>query len=331
MTSREIVIRTLEFQSPERIAMGLPAPYPNDMCWGSAAPDPSRPEMPWQQLPDGTGKRIDEWGNTWARLNSTSMGEVSKGALQTWEMMKNHPWPNYALTARYERAKKEYDSNPDKFKMFFLPGFPFAVARYMRRMEQFLADILLDEDNAVALLGKAEEIIADSIRGAAAAGADAVMFAEDWGTQDRLLVSPRTWRKIFKPGFLRLCSLAHEHDLYVFMHSCGYIHEVIGDLIETGINVLQLDQPRLMGVERLADEFGGKVTFWSPVDIQKVLQTRDAARIEADAKLMIERLGMQGRGGFIAGYYGSNEGIGLTPDWQDIACKAFVKYGTKAL
>ena len=330
MDSREIVVRTLELQSPDRIAMSLPEPYPNDFCWGGAAPDPACPGTDWQQQPDGRWLRVDEWGNTWARVESISMGEVAKGALQTWEQMQTHTWPNYALASRYDRARKLYVENPTKFRMLFLPGFPFAVSRYLRRMEQFLADLLLDEANVVQLLLKVEGILADSIRGAAGAGADAVMFAEDWGTQNKLLVHPRTWRKIFKPGFRRLCALAHEHKLYVFMHSCGFIYEVVPDIVESGVDVLQLDQPQLMGVNRLADEFGGKVTFWSPVDIQNTLQTKDAARIEADARLMVERLGGGGRGGFIAGYYPSNEALGLDPKWQDIACKAFVKYGTRA-
>ena len=329
MNSREIVIRTLEFQSPDRIAMGLPEPYPNDFCWGAAAADPACPGTEWELQPDGSWLMLDEWGNTWKRLESISKGEVSKGALQTWEAMKTHTWPDYSLAARYEPARKTFAENPTKFKVMGMPGFPFAVARYMRRMEQFLADLLLDEENVVQLLLKVEGILSDSIRGAASAGADAVMFAEDWGTQNKLLVHPRTWRKIFKPGFRRLCALAHDRKLYVFMHSCGYIYEVVPDIVESGVDVLQLDQPQLMGVSRLADEFGGKVTFWSPVDIQNTLQTRDTAKIEADARLMVERLGTGGRGGFIAGCYGSNESIGLEPKWQDIACKAFVKYGSK--
>jgi hypothetical protein len=32
-------------------------------------------------------------------------------------------------------------------------------------------------------------------------------------------------------------------------------------------------------------------------------------------------------GGFIAGYYGGNEAIGLDPSVQEIACKAFARYG----
>jgi hypothetical protein len=155
-------------------------------------------------------------------------------------------------------------------------------------------------------------------------GADAVMFAEDWGTQDRLLVSPRMWRELFRPDFAVLCEAAHRNGLTVWMHSCGYIYDIINDLIECGISVLQLDQPGLFGVDRLAAEFGGRVTFWSPVDIQQVLPTGDAARIEAFARDLVVKLGAGG--GFIAGYYGGNEAIGVRPEWQDIACRAFVKY-----
>ena len=329
MTSRQIVIATLELQTPERLAMSLPAPYPNDFCWGWTAPDPQHPGTDWTPRPDGSWEMVDEWGNTWARLESISKGEVATGALQRWEQLDGFSWPDYSLASRYEPARQQFAKNPGLFRLMGLPGFPFSIARYLRRMDQFLADVLLEENKVIELCARVEGIVADAIRGAAAAGADAVMFAEDWGTQTRLLVSPRTWRKIFQPGFERLCSLARRQRLYVFMHSCGYIREIIPDLIETGIDVFQLDQPQLMGVARLGREFGGKVAFWCPVDIQSTLQSRCAARIEADARLMVEVLGLRGRGGFIAGYYPSNAAIGLEPEWQDAACKAFVKYGTR--
>jgi hypothetical protein len=52
----------------------------------------------------------------------------------------------------------------------------------------------------------------------AKAGADAVFFCEDWGTQERLLVSPGMWREIFAPLYERLCAAAKEAGLYVLMH-----------------------------------------------------------------------------------------------------------------
>ena len=97
----------------------------------------------------------------------------------------------------------------------------------------------------------------------AEAGVDGIMFCEDWGTQIGLMIHPRTWRKVFKPGFARLCQTAHDRQLHVLMHSCGKITDIIPDLVEVGINALQFDQPTLHGVDTLA-EFHGQMTFLVP-------------------------------------------------------------------
>jgi hypothetical protein len=47
------------------------------------------------------------------------------------------------------------------------------------------------------------------------------------------------------------------------------------------------------------------------------------------AKYYIEKLGSLG-GGFVAGYYGSNAAIGVGPELQAVACRAFMKYGDPA-
>lgn len=330
MTSREIVLKTLTFAHPERIAMGLPAPYPNDFCGAGPSEDPAHPETDWIEAKPGRWERTDEWGNTWARIEGFSKGEVCGGALEDWDRLDEIELPDYDLPERYERARETFAAHPDMFRLGHIQGFPFNIARKMRRLDNFLVDVLIEPDRTERLLGMVEEQIGHAIRRLGEAGADGVMFPEDWGTQEQLLVRPELWHRMFKPGFQRLCRTAHQAGVYVFMHSCGYIYEAMEGLIEAGIDLFQFDQPQLYGVDQLADEFGGRVTFWCPVDIQKTLQTRDAELIEADARKMIERLGAKG-GGFIAGYYGSNEAIGLDPRWQDIACRAFVKHGAPDL
>lgn len=326
MTSREIVRKTLTFGRPERIAMSLPAPYPNDFVFAGAGPDQRHHSAGWQEVAPGRWELTDEWGNTWARLEGFSKGEVSRGVLHDWASLNHIELPDYGLPERYEGARRTFAEHKDMFKVGVLPGFPFSIARYMRRLDNFLADVLAEPDNVRRLLEMVEEQVHNAIRQLAEAGADAVMFAEDWGTQDRLLVSPAVWNGMFKPGFERLCRAAHERSVFVLMHSCGFIYEAMDAMIESGIDCFQFDQPELYGIDFLADRFGGRTTFWCPVDIQKTLQTRDPARIGAAARRMIERLGAGG-GGFVAGYYGSNEAIGLDPKWQDVACRAFVRYG----
>lgn len=324
MNSREIVLGTLSYTGTERVAGSMPPPYWNDLSHASLRLQGYDPE--WQDVGDGRQEYVDEWGNTWARVDKYSKGEVANGALVDIEDVYTLPLPDLANPANFARPREVFnDPGNDRFRIGGLPGFPFNIARKIRRLDQFFMDLLLEPEQVSVLLKRIEDLLADVMVQYAAAGADGVMFPEDWGTQKGLMINPDLWRQVFKPGFQRLCSVAHENGLKVLMHSCGKTTAIIPDLIEAGIDLLQFDQPQLHGLDRLA-QFHGQITFWCPVDIQKTLQTHAAAQIEAEAKAMIELLGGP-EGGFIAGYYGGNEAIGLDPKWQDIACRAFTKYG----
>jgi len=158
----------------------------------------------------------------------------------------------------------------------------------------------------------------------AQAGADGIFFCEDWGTQERLLVSPRMWREIFKPLFRRLCAAARARGVHVLMHSCGNVRDILDDLAEVGVNCMQFDQPALYGLESLAARLQGlKLCLYSPVDIQRVLPSGDRARIEAEARRMAELFSGK-RGGFIATNYGDLKGIGVQPEWDRWAYEAFI-------
>jgi uroporphyrinogen decarboxylase len=321
MNSREIVFRTVEFTGPERVAGSMPPPY-----WYDFFDDRymlQNHASQWQSVGGGRQEYVDEWGNTWARLDAYSKGEVVRGAIENIDEVYTAPLPDLANPGNFVGLFNN-ESN-DGFRLGHLPGFPFNIARKMRRLDQFLMDILLEREKICVLLKRIEDLLADTIVLYANAGADAVMFPEDWGMQKGMMINPKMWREVFKPGFDRLCGVAHAQGLKVFMHSCGKITDIIPDLIDVGIDALQFDQPRLHRLEALA-KFHGEITFWCPVDIQVTLPKKDAALIEADAKAMIEKLGGPA-GGFIAGYYPSPEAIGLEPEWQDIACRAFTKYG----
>jgi hypothetical protein len=330
MEAREIVIRSLSFAGAPRIPMTLPGPYPHDVLSADIDRDPEwKPKRTWQ--PERGARWEDEWGNVWARLNNAHNGEVAEGALRDWADADSYVMPALCKPSRYESARKRFADDPHRYRIGGLNGFPFAIMRYLRRMDIFLADLLLHPKQVRRLADRVVDLLVACMDNWARIGADGVFFCEDWGTQERLLVSPTMWRELFKPDFVRLCGAARQRGLAVWMHSCGYVWDIIPDLIECGIAVLQLDQPGLFGVERLAQHFGGRVHFWCPVDIQKVLPTGDPDAIDAFARALVERLGRfgrdSGRAGFIAGYYGANDAIGVRPEWQDHACRAFVKYG----
>jgi len=324
MNSREIVIRTLTYTGPERVAASFPPPYWNDLLQTSYRLGGYEPA--WREVAPGRQEYVDEWGNTWARLDQTSKGEVIRGALDSWDQMDSLILPDLGNRAHYESVVQACQQNAgERFVIGHLPGFPFNIVRKLRRLDQFFMDILLQPEQVRALLDRVQQLLAMAIVAYAESGVDAVMFPEDWGTQTGLMIRPTTWREVFLPDFYALCEVAHRHGVRVFMHSCGKITDIIPDLIASGIDVLQFDQPRLHGIDVLA-RFHGQVTFWCPVDIQQTLQTRDPRAIEAEARELIESLGGP-EGGFIAGYYSDNASIGLEPWVQDVACRAFMRYG----
>lgn len=322
MTSREIVRRTLEYSDPERVARSF---GDSDFCRAGCTAETHATD--WEPVGGGRWERTDEWGNAWARIDPTSKGEVVKGVLDDISAIDEYEFPDYSHSVGYAGVCEGRTEFPDKWLIGSLPGFAFNIARKMRKLDQYLTDLILEKDRMHVLHDRIDAMLEDMIRNYASAGVDSVMFPEDWGTQSQTLISPDMWREEFFPRFEKLCGIAHGLGIHVFMHSCGRIEAIVPGLMEAGIDLLQFDQPDLHGIDALAaHQERGKITFWCPVDIQKTLQLRDEQIIRDKVREMLDKL-WRGRGGLIAGYYTDNASIGLDPKWQECACDEFIQSG----
>jgi uroporphyrinogen decarboxylase len=120
------------------------------------------------------------------------------------------------------------------------------------------------------------------------AGADAVFMADDWGTQRGLMISPDMWRSIFKPYYRTMFAEVHRCGMDTILHSCGNIFEIIGDLIDIGLDVLDPIQPIAMDIDEVARHFGGHIAFCGTVDVQQLMvfgtprEVKDAIRRTID-------------------------------------------------
>ncbi len=322
MTSKEIVHRTLDYSNPERVAHSFGN---SDLCGINCFAKTHA--TGWKEIEQERWERTDEWGNTWGRVDPTSKGEVVKGVLENISDMDSYKFPDYSRHDDYNNVADRCLELPDKWILGNIPGFAFNIARKMRKLDQYLMDLVLEKKRMHELHDRIDNMVADMIRNYAASGVDGVMFCEDWGTQNQTLISPKMWQEEFFPRFKKLCKLAHDLGVKVFMHSCGKIEAIVPGLMEAGIDVLQFDQPDLHGLDVLsAHQEKGRISFWCPVDIQKTLQLKDEIIIREKVKEMLDKL-WKGRGGFIAGYYDDNASIGLDPKWQDFACDEFNKTG----
>jgi hypothetical protein len=97
-------------------------------------------------------------------------------------------------------------------------------------------------------------------------------------------------------------------------------------LIESGLDVIQMDQQENMGVDLLSEKFGGRICFWCPVDIQQTMISGTVRDVENYAKKLIDKFGSFD-GGFIGKWYPSPDAV--RHEWEkiDAMCRVFVDYG----
>jgi uroporphyrinogen decarboxylase len=325
MTSREIIKRNLEFTKPERIGISFERGRRSDML-GAAVDLAGFKEKRWVE---GNFEYYDDiWGTVWVRVkDGASGGEVFKPVISDWSMLKDLKLPDLVNNGNYDDIKKVYESDKEnRYRIFFIRHFLFAICRYMRKMEIYFQDLALERENIDKLHDMVATLLEGVIKKAGATGADGIFFCEDWGIQDRLLIHPDMWREIYKPLYKRLCDAAHSANMHVLMHSCGYNWEILDDLAEVGINAFQFDQPLLYGIERLSEKLQKKkVCLFSPVDIQKVLPTGDKKLITDTAHKMV-KLFFGKNGGFIAKDHGDISGIGVKEEWVKWAYDAFLEH-----
>ena len=153
---------------------------------------------------------------------------------------------------------------------------PFYLYSRLRGLERALQDLAESPEIAEAALERIcsiHEAIVRRVLEEAAGRIDFILVAEDMGTQNSLLMSPATFRRILKPRMARMIELVHAYGARAFHHDDGAIRPLIPDLIEIGIDVLNPIQWRCPGMERegLARDFGPELVFHGAVDNQWTL------------------------------------------------------------
>ena len=116
---------------------------------------------------------------------------------------------------------------------------------------------------------------------------DGIWFYEDMGFKERPFMSPTMYREIIQPSHKRTIAFARSHDLPVVMHSCGYVAPLVPDLIESGIDCLQVIEVKAgMDLLRLHREFGDRLSFMGGIDV-RTLYTNDRADVDRELETKV--------------------------------------------
>jgi uroporphyrinogen-III decarboxylase len=172
----------------------------------------------------------------------------------------------------------------------------FETAWALRGLEQLLVDMLADPDLAGTLLDIPFNYHLQAAKRLVRLGVDMIWTGDDVGTQERMLISPKMWRKYFKPRMAQFIQELKEINpsLKVAYHTDGNVEPIIPELIEIGIDVLNPVQPASMNPAKIKKLYGDKLCFWGTIDEQHTLPFGTPQEVRAE---VLERLRTVGRGG----------------------------------
>lgn len=308
MTSRELVIETLEFRNQNgrvpRHMWILPwaeihhgemvdrihTEYEDDFA---EAPVNLSTATIQEGDPYQVGLYKDEWGCLFTNIHEGVIGEVKQAIVneEEWEDVENVHIPRELLT--FDRdAVNEYCKNTDKFVFAGACPRPFEQLQFIRGTENLYMDLMDMPERMETFLKEMHAFYCELLEEWAKTDVDALRFMDDWGSQNTLLINPKLWREIFKPMYKDYINIAKKYNKKIFMHSDGNTLQIIPDLIEMGLDALNA-QIFCIGVEKL-EPYAGQLTFWGEIDRQHMLVEGTTEEISSAVKMVKDTLWRDG-------------------------------------
>lgn len=287
MTSKERVLRTIEFNQPDRLALdmwtlpgtikkhgaeidALKKQYPTDIA---AIPGPIDHGMTPELFK--IGEFTDDWGCGWVNLQAGIIGEVKNPPLADDDAIAEYHPPIELFCEKWkamEQTVKQNIANARSEGKFVIGGcvIVFERLQYLRGTENLYCDIALESEEFLALAQIIREFYKVYLDHWLTMDVDAISFNDDWGSQRAMLINPAAWRKLFLPIYSELIGRVKAAGKKVFFHSDGYIMDLYPELIALGVDAVN-SQLWCMDIEEIARRYAGKITFWGEISRQNTL------------------------------------------------------------
>ena len=200
------------------------------------------------------------------------------GAITSRDQLETLPWPNFRDSACYAAmpAAVQKIHATGRAVAAWLECTIFEHAWYVRGMDNLFMDFA--EENGIAdflfdyFTARSCKVAEELTR----AGVDCIGLGDDVGTQRGMMMSADMWRTQLKPRLARVIAAARNaqkpgQHVHIRYHSDGDIREIIGDLIEIGVDILNPMQPECMPAGEVIAQYKDRVAFWGLIGTQSLM------------------------------------------------------------
>lgn len=221
---------------------------------------------------------IDPWGTT------IFMGENEPGAMPIVND-QNKVCPDITEWKKYVKAPDIITPEKDwtqaqaaadavhakgKLVMSLMPTGLFEQSHYLMGFEDTLINLLTEPESMAELLDyitqyKLEyiKLLGENLH------PDAILFHDDWGSKQNMFMSTDVWRELFKENYRKIYESIHSYGAIVLHHADSYCQQIVGDMVEIGMDIWQGVLPE-NDIPKIQEETKGKLILMGGIDASVV-------------------------------------------------------------
>lgn len=218
------------------------------------------------------------------------------GTIASWEDFETYPWPRL----------EDMDFFPLEYINDHLPEGMGLISCHAGGIFEHLSSIFSYEGLCFALVDNPDLVaavcgrIGELMEGYYRHILDlhrliAVFPGDDMGFRTATLISPEDLRRHPLPWHKRFCAMTHDRGLPYFLHSCGNVEAIMGDLIEeVGIDGKHSFEDAIIPVAEMQRRYGDRIAILGGIDVD-VLSRAEPEQLRAYVRGVIDECGPRGR------------------------------------
>jgi hypothetical protein len=317
MNERNNILKAVRFDQPDYIPMEF---HINASCWNHydqhalqelmAAHPLLFPDFQWQEKVKphyGLTQRkdapyTDPWGCVWTTTDDGITGSVHGHPLASWDDLEAYTPPDPAVTDGTLpitwpdiKAAEQCKADCNLFEGGLPHGHTFLRLQDIRGYENLIFDMMDNEPRLSKLIEMVEAFNYEVVTRWLRLKPDMLRYPEDLGMQVGPMLSPENFRTFIKPVYQRLMKPARDQGCIVHMHSDGDIRTLIDDLVDGGVEVINL-QDLVNGIDWIAERFAGRVCIDLDIDRQEITARGTPDQIDALIREEVTKLGSKAGG-----------------------------------
>jgi uroporphyrinogen decarboxylase len=313
LNSRQRVKCAINFSNPDRVPISHAVLPAAQIRYGKALDailTEFREDFGWDYMRDlpladfpavyKKGRNTDDFGTVWFSEWLGVCGIPIQWPIRDLDHYDEYQWP------------EAFSAGPPSGRLYsgHMMGFDdrwyargawitfFEQLQQLRGMENFMMDIATESKEFYRMLDDMLDFNLRWIDKWTSLEYDGLHFADDWGSQNSLIIKPDTWRRIFKPRYAEMFKRVRDKGMDVWYHTDGQVRDIFGDLIEIGVQVINCQVP-VVGHEWIAQNVRGRVTFRTDIDRQRIMPFGSPSEVKEEVHRTFAACGSS-KGGLLA-------------------------------